>query len=127
VAGTLRLDLAQYRELAAFAQFGSDLDKATQQKLSRGMRMVELLKQPQYQPLPVEEQVAVIFAAGRGFLDDIDVGVVRKFEEQFLDFMRNSKGNVLKDIREKKALDDALTASLGAAIEDFKKGFRAEG
>jgi len=127
VAGTLRLDLAQYRELAAFAQFGSDLDKATQQKLNRGMRMVELLKQPQYQPLPVEEQVSVIFAAGRGFLDDVDVGAVRKFEEQFLDFMRNSKANVLKDIREKKALDDALTASLGAAIEDFKKGFRAEG
>jgi F-type H+-transporting ATPase subunit alpha len=88
--------------------------------------MVELLKQPQYQPLPVEEQVAVIFAAGRGFMDDVDVSAVRKFEEQFLDYLRN-KGTVLKDIREKKALDDALTASLGAAIDDFKKGFRAEG
>jgi F-type H+-transporting ATPase subunit alpha len=127
VAGTLRLDLAQYRELAAFAQFGSDLDKATQLKLNRGMRMVELLKQPQYQPLPVEEQVAVIFAAGRGFLDDIDVGAVRKFEEQFLDYMRNSKASILKDIREKKALDDSLTATLGGAIDEFKKGFRAEG
>ena len=127
VAGTLRLDLAQYRELAAFAQFGSDLDKATQLKLNRGRRMVELLKQPQYQPLPVEEQVAVIFAAGRGFLDDIEVGALRKFEEQFLDYMRNSKASVLKDIREKKALDDSLTAALGAAIDEFKKGFRAEG
>ena len=127
VAGTLRLDLAQYRELAAFAQFGSDLDKATQQKLNRGMRMVELLKQPQYQPLAVEEQVAVIFAAGRGFLDDVAVDAVRKFEEQFLDYMRNSKANILKDIREKKALDDSLTSALGGAIEEFKKGFRAEG
>jgi F-type H+-transporting ATPase subunit alpha len=127
VAGTLRLDLAQYRELAAFAQFGSDLDKATQLKLNRGMRMVELLKQPQYKPLPVEEQVAVIFAAGRGFLDDIDVSAVRKFEEEFLDFLRNSKGAILKDIREKKALDDSLIATLGGAIDEFKKGFRAEG
>ncbi|GFK95222.1 ATP synthase subunit alpha [Fundidesulfovibrio magnetotacticus] len=127
VAGTLRLDLAQYRELAAFAQFGSDLDKGTQLKLNRGMRMVELLKQPQYQPLPVEEQVSVIFAAGRGFLDDIPVAAVRKFEEQFLDYMRNSKSDVLKAIREKQALDDSLTQTLGAAIDEFKKGFRAEG
>jgi F-type H+-transporting ATPase subunit alpha len=127
VAGTLRLDLAQYRELAAFAQFGSDLDKATQLKLNRGMRMVELLKQPQYQPLPVEEQVAVIFAAGRGFMDDIPVAAVRKFEEEFLGYLRNSKPEVLAGIREKKALDDSLTASLGGAIEEFKKGFRAEG
>ena len=127
VAGTLRLDLAQYRELAAFAQFGSDLDKGTQLKLNRGMRMVELLKQPQYQPLPVEEQVSSIFAAGRGFMDDVPVEAVRKFEEQFLDFMRNSKADVLGAIREKQALDDAITAKLTAAIEEFKKGFRAEG
>ncbi len=126
VAGTLRLDLAQYRELAAFAQFGSDLDKATQQKLNRGMRMVELLKQPQYQPMPVEEQVAVIFAAGRGFMDEVPVEAVRKFEQEFLEFMR-SKGDVLKTIREKKALDDDLTGKLAASIEEFKKGFRAEG
>jgi len=126
VAGTLRLDLAQYRELAAFAQFGSDLDKATQQKLNRGMRMVELLKQPQYQPMPVEEQVAVIFAAGRGFMDEVPVEAVRKFEQEFLEFMR-AKGDVLKTIREKKALDDDLTGKLAASIEEFKKGFRAEG
>jgi len=91
------------------------------------MRMVELLKQPQYQPLPVEEQVAVIFAAGRGFLDDVAVDAVRKFEEEFLGYLRNSKPDILKDIREKKALDDGLTATLGAAIDEFKKGFRAEG
>jgi len=127
VAGTLRLDLAQYRELAAFAQFGSDLDKGTQLKLNRGMRMVELLKQPQYQPLPVEEQVSVIFAAGRGFMDDVPVDAVRKFEAEFLDYLRNSKATILKDIREKQALDDSLTQALGAAIDEFKKGFRAEG
>jgi F-type H+-transporting ATPase subunit alpha len=127
VAGTLRMDLAQYRELAAFAQFGSDLDKATQQKLNRGMRMVELLKQPQYQPMPVEEQVSVIFAAGRGFLDDVPVEALRKFEEGFLDYMRSGKADLLGTIREKKAFDDDLSAKLGAAIEEFKKGFRAEG
>jgi len=127
VAGTLRLDLAQYRELAAFAQFGSDLDKATQLKLNRGMRMVELLKQPQYQPLPVEEQVAVIFAAGRGYMDDVPVAAVRKFEEELLGYLRNSKPEVLAAIREKKALDDSLTATLGTVIDEFKKGFRAEG
>ncbi len=125
VAGTLRLDLAQYRELAAFAGFGSDLDKATQQKLNRGARMVELLKQPQYQPMPVEEQVSVIYAGGRGYMDDVPVTAVRKFEAEFLDFMRNSKGDVLKTIREKKALDQDTEGKLKAALEEFKKGFRA--
>ena len=127
VAGTLRLDLAQYRELAAFAQFGSDLDKATQQKLNRGARMVELLKQPQYKPMPVEEQVSIIYAGGRGFMDDVPLGAVRKFEEQFLDYLRNAKADVLKGIREKKALDQDLEGKLKAALDDFKKGFRAEG
>ncbi|EGJ49918.1 F0F1 ATP synthase subunit alpha [Desulfocurvibacter africanus] len=125
VAGTLRLDLAQYRELAAFAGFGSDLDKATQQKLNRGARMVELLKQPQYQPLPVEEQVAVIFAGGRGYMDDVPVLAVRKFEAEFLEFMRNAKADLLKTIREKKALDQDAEGKLKAALEEFKKGFRA--
>ncbi|NDY58007.1 F0F1 ATP synthase subunit alpha [Desulfovibrio sulfodismutans] len=125
VAGTLRLDLAQYRELAAFAQFGSDLDKATQLKLNRGARMVELLKQPQYRPMAVEEQVISLFAGTRGFMDDVPVDAVRKFEEGLLEFMRNAKSDVVAAIKEKKALDEALIASLGAAIEEFKKGFKA--
>jgi F-type H+-transporting ATPase subunit alpha len=125
VAGTLRLDLAQYRELAAFAQFGSDLDKATQLKLNRGARMVELLKQPQYRPMAVEEQVISLFAGTRGFMDDVPVDAVRKFEENLLEFMRNAKSDVVAAIKEKKALDEGLIASLGAAIEEFKKGFKA--
>ncbi len=125
VAGTLRLDLAQYRELAAFAQFGSDLDKATQQKLNRGARMVELLKQPQYKPMPVEEQVSVIYAAGRGYMDDIPVEAVRKFEESFLEFLRNAKPQVLSGIAEKKELTTETEGALKAALEEFKKGFKA--
>ncbi|MUM77443.1 F0F1 ATP synthase subunit alpha [Pseudodesulfovibrio sp. F-1] len=125
VAGTLRLDLAQYRELAAFASFGSDLDKATQAKLNRGARMVELLKQPQYKPLKVEEQVAVLYAGTRGFVDDVPVEAVPKFEAEFLEFMRNAKSAVLDAIVQKQALDADLEASLKAAIEEFKKGFSA--
>jgi F-type H+-transporting ATPase subunit alpha len=127
VAGSLRLDLAQYRELAAFAQFGSDLDKATQAKLNRGARLVELLKQGQYQPLPVEEQVASIYSGTKGYMDDVPVDAVRKFEGEFLDFMRNSKSDVLAAIKEKQVLDDTNEPQLKAAIEEFKKGFRAEG
>ena len=125
VAGTLRLDLAQYRELAAFAQFGSDLDKATQQKLNRGARLVELLKQPQYQPMPVQEQVASLYAGTRGYMDEVPLDSVRKFETEMLEFMRNSKADVLKDIAEKKALDADIEGRLKAAIDEFKKGFRA--
>ncbi len=125
VAGTLRLDLAQYRELAAFAQFGSDLDKATQQKLNRGARLVELLKQPQYQPMPVQEQVASLYAGTRGYMDEVPLDAVRKFETEMLEFMRNSKADVLKDIAEKKALDADIEGRLKAAIDEFKKGFRA--
>jgi F-type H+-transporting ATPase subunit alpha len=125
VAGTLRLDLAQYRELAAFAQFGSDLDKATQQKLNRGARLVELLKQPQYQPMPVQEQVASLYAGTRGYMDEVPLEAVRKFETEMLEFMRNSKADILKDILEKKALDADIEGRLKAAIDEFKKGFRA--
>ncbi len=125
VAGSLRLDLAQYRELAAFAQFGSDLDKRTQAKLNRGARLVELLKQPQFQPMPVAEQVASLYAGTRGFMDDVPVEAVRKFEDEFLDFMRNSKADILKDILEKKALDENIETRLKAALDEFKKGFRA--
>ena len=125
VAGTLRLDLAQYRELAAFAQFGSDLDKATQQKLNRGARLVELLKQPQYQPMPVQEQVISLYAGTRGYMDEVPLDAVRKFETEMLEFMRNSKADILKDIVEKKALDADIEGRLKAAIDEFKKGFRA--
>lgn len=123
VAGRLRLDLAQYRELAAFAQFGSDLDKATQARLARGERIVEILKQDQYEPMPVEEQVVVIYTAVNGYLDDIEVSQVRRFEEQFLNFLRNSKPEILKEIREKKELSDELVDRLNKAIEEFKKTF----
>ena len=125
VAGTLRLDLAQYRELAAFAQFGSDLDKATQQKLNRGARMVELLKQPQYVPMPVEEQVSVIYAAGRGYMDDVAVEAVRKFETELLEFLRNAKPQVLAGIKGKAELNAETEGALKSALEEFKKGFKA--
>lgn len=124
VAGTLRLDLAQYRELAAFAQFGSDLDKATMQRLERGKRMVELLKQPQYQPMPVQEQVVVLYAGTRGYLDDIPVEAIGKFEREFLDFMKNSKGDILQTIKDTNDLDEATEEKLKAAIEEFKKTFQ---
>ncbi len=126
VAGTLRLDLAQYREMAAFAQFGSDLDKATQATLARGARMTELLKQPQYQPMPTEEQVASIFAAARGHLDNIEVSKVLPFERGLLEMLRSAKPDILQDIRERKKLDDDLEARLNAAIEEFKASFQAQ-
>ncbi|MDA8243152.1 MAG: F0F1 ATP synthase subunit alpha, partial [Elusimicrobia bacterium] len=121
VAGQLRLDLAQYNELAAFAQFGSDLDKASTDMLKRGQRMVELLKQDQYSPMPVQEQVAVLFAGTRGYLDDVDADKVKAFEAGLLKFLRDSYANLLTDIVEKKQLDDALQKRLGDAITDYKK------
>jgi len=125
VAGTLRLDLAQYRELAAFAQFGSDLDKATLAQLNRGSRMVELLKQDQYKPLPVEQQVLVIFAGTNGYLDDVQVNVVKKFEAELLRFVTSKNQALLNDIKTKKQLDDDLKARLKSSIEEFKKSFTA--
>ncbi len=125
VAGTLRLDLAQFRELAAFAQFGSDLDKSTLAQIERGKRMVELLKQGQYVPMTMVEQVAALFAATQGALDDIPVESVRKFEEEFLRYLKDRKADVMKDLEQKKAIDDDLKAKLSAAIADFKKGFQA--
>ncbi len=123
VAGTLRLNLAQYREMAAFAQFGSDLDKATQNQLARGERLVEILKQPQYKPIPNEKQVMVIFAANNGFMDEYPVSVLGRYEAEMYRFLDNKKADVLKDLREKKAIDDALKARMIAALEDFKKEF----
>ena len=125
VAGTLRLDLAQYRELAAFAQFGSDLDKATQTKLTRGERLVELLKQPQYQPAPVEEQVTVLYAGTRGFLDDVSVADAIRFGSELVEFMRNQKSDVLAEIVQTKDLGAETEKKLVAAIEEFKTGFKA--
>ncbi len=125
VAGSLRLDLAQYRELAAFAQFGSDLDKATQAQLNRGRRMVEILKQPQYQPLPVEKQVAIIFAATNGLLDAVAVEDVQRYEEELYRFLETRHPAVLNGIRDKKILDDELKAALVAALEEFGATFVA--
>ncbi len=124
VAGTLRLDLAQYRELAAFAQFGSDMDKATRDALAHGERMMEVLKQDQYSPLAVEEQVAVLYASVNGFLADIEVADVVAFNEGFVQYMRTQGAAVLKEIAEKKKLDDDLTAKLVAAIEAYKASIK---
>ena len=120
VAGTLRLDLAQFRELQAFAQFGSDLDKATQAQLARGQRLTEILKQPQYQPMDIEKQVLVIWAATNGFTDDIAVEDVRRFEGNLLKFVENSHPGLLADIAEKKTLTDEIKAGLKTVLEDFK-------
>ena len=124
VAGTLRLDLAQYRELAAFAQFGSDLDKTSQAQLARGKRWVEVLKQGPYSPVPVEKQVALIFAGSNGFLDDVAVEDIRRFEHDLYDFLDNSKPGVLEAIRTKKQLDDDVKKQLAEALKEFKQNFQ---
>ncbi len=125
IAGMLRLDLAQFRELAAFAQFASDLDKATLAQIERGKRMVELLKQDQYVPMPVDEQIIVIFAGTQGFMDDLPLEAIRPFEEGLLRYVRAEKQAVKKEIMEKKALDDDLKAKISEAITAFKKTFSA--
>jgi len=125
VAGTLRLNLAQYREMAAFAQFGSDLDKATQMQLARGERLVEILKQPQYSPLPFEKQVIIIFAANNGYLDDYPVSALKRYETDLNTFFDSRKSDVLAELREKKAIDDDLKAKLIAVLDAFKKEFTA--
>jgi F-type H+-transporting ATPase subunit alpha len=125
VAGKLRLDLAQYRELAAFAQFGSDLDRATQAQLARGQRMVELLKQGQYQPLPVEKQVAIIFAGSQGLLDDVPVDAVRAFEEFFYGYLERRHPQMLAEIKDKKEISDSLRDQLAKAIGECKTEFVA--
>jgi F-type H+/Na+-transporting ATPase subunit alpha len=125
VAGTLRLDLAQYRELAAFAQFGSDLDKSTQAQLTRGARLVEILKQPQYEPLPVERQVAIIFAGTNGYLDEIAISDLRAFEIELYKYIENRYPAVFRDIAEKKQLDDQLRAALKQSVEEFARDFIA--
>ncbi|PYS24986.1 MAG: F0F1 ATP synthase subunit alpha [Acidobacteria bacterium] len=121
VAGSLRLDLAQYRELAAFAQFGSDLDKTTQAQLARGQRLTEILKQPQYQPMDVEKQVLIIWSATNGFADDVPIEDIRKFESELLSFIENSHPGVLQNLREKKAVTDEIQKDLEQSLKDFKE------
>src|SRR5690606_12163297 len=125
VAGRLRLELAQYRSLAAFAQFGSDLDPATKRQIDRGQRLTEVLKQPQYQPMPVEEQVAIIWVATNGYLDDVPVERVRAFEEQYLDYMRTSKADLLQRIVTEKQLTDEMIEELRKSVEEFKRSMWA--
>jgi len=126
IAGSLRLELAQYRALAAFAQFGSDLDKASLDQLNRGKHLVEILKQGQYQPLPLEKQIVIIFAGTQAFLDDLPVEQCRKFEEELYRFIENAHRDILNEIRDKKALDDTLRAKMKSAIGEFKARFVAE-
>ncbi len=126
VAGSLRLDLAQYRELEAFAQFGSDLDKATQRQLARGARLVEILKQGQYSPLPVEKQVLIIYAATNGWVDKYEVSQLHRYEEQLYSFFDTKRPDVLEDLRTKKALDDDLKKKIDEALAEFDKVFVAE-
>jgi F-type H+-transporting ATPase subunit alpha len=125
VAGSLRLDLAQYRELAAFAQFGSDLDKATLNQLNRGRRLVEVLKQPQYQPLPVEKQVTIIYAANNGFLDKVAVEHVRDYEAGVFQFLETRAPETLTLLAEKKQIDDEVKAKLTAALTEYTAQFLA--
>jgi F-type H+-transporting ATPase subunit alpha len=125
VAGTLRLDLAQYRELAAFAQFGSDLDAATQRQLNRGSRLVEILKQGQYVPLPVERQVLILYAAANGYLDQVEVAHLKRYESELFRFVETRKPEVFKTILDKKQLDDDVKALLNKALEEFAAQFTA--
>jgi F-type H+-transporting ATPase subunit alpha len=124
VAGMLRLDMAQYRELAAFAQFGSELDKATQQQLNRGSRLVEVLKQPQYQPLPMEKQVSIIYAGTRGYLDKYPVDVLNSYEQQLYSFMESKHSDVLADLKARKEFTPELDARMKALLEEFDTVFQ---
>jgi len=126
VAGSLRLDMAQYRELAAFAQFGADqLDKATQAQLSRGQRLTEILKQDQFAPFSVQKQVLSLFVATSGAIDNVPVDQVRRFEGEFIQFVESSYGGILKSIAEKQALDDGIKGEIKKAVDSFKERFMA--
>ena len=121
VAGTLRLDLAQYRELAAFSQFGSELDKATQAQLARGIRMVELLKQEQYKPMPVADQVLSLYAEVNGFLDDVPIKKVREFEAGLLEYIKDKHPKIREEVVSKKKIDDEFGGQLKQIIGEYKK------
>jgi F-type H+-transporting ATPase subunit alpha len=125
VAGSLRLDLAQYRELAAFASFGSDLDKATQQQLNRGERLVEVLKQPQYQPLPMEKQVAILYAGARGFLDPIPVNMLADYEKELYAYIEQSAPAVFDDLKEKQEIDSELEELMKNTLTTFGETFKS--
>jgi F-type H+-transporting ATPase subunit alpha len=127
VAGSLRLDLAQFRELEAFAKFGSDLDKTTQQQLTRGYRLVEILNQGQYEPMTVENQIAIIFAGVQGYLDDLTIEQTRNFSREFLEYLESSGSKVLQAIAREKELTEEIEAALRQAIEEFLSGFKARG
>jgi F-type H+-transporting ATPase subunit alpha len=126
VAGSMKLELAQYRELAAFAQFGSDLDKATQAQLNRGQRLVEVLKQKQFSPLPFSKQILIIFAGTNGFFDDLPVDQVREFEAELYKYVDATNPGLLRTIMEKKVLDDALKAEMSKVIKQSKEAFVAD-
>jgi F-type H+-transporting ATPase subunit alpha len=118
------LELAQYRELAAFAQFGSELDKSTQQQLNRGIRLVEVLKQPQYQPLPMERQISIIYAGTRGFLDKYPVDVLQEYEQQFYSFMESKYSELFMELREKKEISEDFDNRMKAALTEFDSVFQ---
>jgi F-type H+-transporting ATPase subunit alpha len=126
VAGTLKLELAQYRELAAFAQFGSDLDKATQNQLNRGKRLVEILKQDQYQPLPFSKQIMIIFAGTNGYLDDLEIEQVRPFSEELNKYVESMNPKLLDAIMQKKTIDDSMKAEIEKTLKEFKQRFVSE-
>ncbi|RME94907.1 MAG: F0F1 ATP synthase subunit alpha [Verrucomicrobia bacterium] len=124
VAGRVKLELAQYRELAAFAQFGSDLDKKTQERLERGKRTVEVFKQPQYQPIPVENQIVILWAVQNGYMDDVPVDGIKDFQNKLVEYFETRKADLLQAIRDKKALDEELEGRIRSAVEEFKQTTR---
>ena len=126
VGSTLKLDLAQYRELAAFAQFGSDLDPLTQKQLNRGQRLTELLKQPQFHPLTWQQQAVVLFAGTQGYLDDLKVEQIRAFEDGLYQYFENAQSALMADLTQKKQLDDDLRNRLHAAMKEYKEKFKAQ-
>jgi F-type H+-transporting ATPase subunit alpha len=125
VAGSLRLDLAQYRDMAAFAQFGSDLDAATQRMLSRGSRLVEILKQGQYQPLPVERQILILYAGTNGFVDPLPEAALKKYENELTRFVETRHPDIFTDIRTKRELTDELKGRINTALQEFNESFTA--
>jgi F-type H+-transporting ATPase subunit alpha len=126
VGSTLKLDLAQYRELAAFAQFGSDLDPLTQKQLNRGQRLTELLKQPQFHPLTWQQQAVVLFAGTQGYLDDLKVTDIRAFEDGLYKYLDSAQSDLLADLTKKKSFDDDLRNRLHAALKEYKENFKAQ-
>ncbi|NIM90280.1 MAG: F0F1 ATP synthase subunit alpha [Candidatus Aminicenantes bacterium] len=126
VAGKLRLDLAQYRELVTFAQFGTELDRASQAQLERGERLTEILKQDQYEPLPVENQILIIYAGNRGFLDKMDISQIREYEEALYEYFKKEQGSILKKIAKKKKIEPELDEAIASALEEFNKRFKGE-